>query len=54
MESIQCANHSIGTGNYMFGLLMQSLAQAQCSISPPDKWPKDYGPMSTDKGTISY
>lgn len=51
MESFtQCANHSVGPANQLFGLLLQTLVQAQCSISPPDMWPKDYGPTAIEKG----
>lgn len=54
MESIplhhQCSNHSIGPANELFSLLIQTLLTAQCSISPPDIWPKDYGPSLLEKG----
>lgn len=52
MEGLtQCANHSVGPANQLFGLLIQTLLAAQCSISPPDMWPKDFGPTAIEKGT---
>lgn len=52
METLtaQCAAHSIGPANQLFTLLLQTILQAQCSISPPDKWPADYGPTAIEKG----
>lgn len=47
---MQCANHSAGPANQLFGLLLQTLVQAQCSISPPEMWPKDYGQIALEKG----
>lgn len=46
----QCASHSVGPANQLFGLLIQTLLAAQCSISPADKWPIDYGPTAIEKG----
>lgn len=46
----QCADQSVGPANHLFSLLMQTLIQAQCSISPPDMWPKDYGPIAIENG----
>lgn len=39
----QCATHSVGPANQLFGLLIQTILAAQCSISPPNQWPEDYG-----------
>lgn len=39
----QCAAQSVGTVNHLFGILIQTILTAQCSISPPELWPKDYG-----------
>ncbi|XP_031636392.1 glucose dehydrogenase [FAD, quinone]-like [Contarinia nasturtii] len=39
----QCAAQSVGAVNQLFGLLIQSILAAQCSISPPEFWPEDYG-----------
>lgn len=47
-----CAATSIGAGNSMFGLLFQTLLAAHCAISPPEKWPKDYGPTALKDGKI--
>lgn len=53
MEGLsQCATHSVGPANQLFGLLLQTLVQAQCSISPPEMWPKDYGPTAIEKGKL--
>lgn len=41
--SPECAAHSVGPANQLFGLLIQTLLAAQCNISPPDMWPTDYG-----------
>lgn len=53
MESCinQCPNQSVGTANELFHLLMQTIVQAQCSISPPTDWYNDYGPTIIEKGT---
>lgn len=51
MEALaQCSNHSVGPANQLFGLLIQTLLAAQCSISPPDMWPKDFGPTAIENG----
>lgn len=50
--TVQCANHSIGPANQLFGLLLQTLITAQCSISPPDMWPKDFGPTAIEEGKV--
>lgn len=55
MESVaQCAQHSAGPAHQLFSLLLQTIIQAQCSISPPEKWPKDYGPTALEKGKFPY
>lgn len=46
----QCASHSVGPANQLFGILIQTLLAAQCNISPPEMWPKDYGPTAIEKG----
>lgn len=52
MEALtsQCATQSVGPANQLFGILIQTLLAAQCSISPPEMWPKDYGPTAIEKG----
>lgn len=52
MEALtaQCAAHSIGPANQLFTLLLQTILTAQCSISPPEKWPADYGSTAIEKG----
>ena len=56
MEALgaQCASQSVGPVNALFGLLIQTLLAAQCSISPPEMWPKDYGPTALENGLEEY
>lgn len=46
----QCSSHSLGPVNQLFSILIQTLITAQCSISPPDMWPNDYGPTAIENG----
>lgn len=50
----QCASHSVGPANQLFGLLVQTILAAQCSISPPDLWPKDYGEKFLEGGVVRF
>lgn len=50
----QCATHSVGTTNQMFNILIQTLLAAQCSISPPNLWPKDSGEKLSMMGKSFY
>jgi len=50
----QCVSQSVGPANQLFGLLIQTILAAQCSISPPEMWPKDYGPTAIEKGLEEY
>ncbi|XP_040160736.1 glucose dehydrogenase [FAD, quinone]-like isoform X1 [Anopheles arabiensis] len=50
----QCAAQSVGPANQLFGLLVQTILAAQCAISPPDMWPKDYGPTALQRGLDEY
>lgn len=43
LASTECAAQSVGAANQLIGLLIQTFLTAQCSISPPDFWPDDYG-----------
>lgn len=56
MESLasQCSSHSLGPANQLFSLLIQTLIAAQCSISPPEMWPNDYGPTAIENGKTIY
>lgn len=45
-----CASQSVGPANQLFLQLAQVLLTAQCSISPPEMWPRDYGPVAIKKG----
>lgn len=49
-----CAANSVGAANGMFGLLFQTLLAAHCAISPPEKWPKDYGPTALKDGKNNH
>lgn len=46
----QCAAQSVGPVNQLFGLLIQSLLAAQCSLTPPNLWPEDYGEQFSNEG----
>lgn len=50
----QCAAQSIGPANQLFAMLIQTIMAAQCSISPPDMWPEDYGPTALAQGLEEY
>ncbi|XP_058062966.1 glucose dehydrogenase [FAD, quinone]-like isoform X1 [Anopheles bellator] len=50
----QCAAQSVGPANQLFALLVQTILAAQCTISPPDMWPKDYGPTAMARGLEEY
>lgn len=47
----QCAAQSVGPANQLFTNLVQTLLAVQCSISPPEMWPKDYGPVALKHGS---
>lgn len=46
----QCAAQSVGPANQLFISLIQTLLAAQCSISPPEMWPRDYGEIALKNG----
>lgn len=48
--SPQCAAQSCGAANWLFVSLVQSLLAAQCSISPPEMWPRDHGQTELKDG----
>lgn len=50
----QCATHSVGPANQLFGLLIQTLLSAQCNLSPPDMWPEDFGPTAVANGKLKH
>lgn len=52
--SPQCAAHSLGPANELFGALIQTILAAQCAISPPELWPTDYAPFALKNGRRSY
>lgn len=55
MESLSpCQAQSFGPVNQLFGLLLQTLVKNQCSLSPPEMWPQDFGPTAMEKGLEEY
>lgn len=56
MESLirECALQSAGFTNIYFNLLLQTIIQAQCNLSPPEKWPNDFGPSAIKNGLDEY
>lgn len=48
--TIPCAAQSAGPVHQLLGVLINTLISAQCAISPPEAWPKDYGPTVLEKG----
>uniref|UniRef100_A0A1L8DZX6 Putative glucose dehydrogenase fad quinone n=1 Tax=Nyssomyia neivai TaxID=330878 RepID=A0A1L8DZX6_9DIPT len=52
--TLPCAAQSAGPLNQLLGLLINSLISAQCAISPPEIWPKDFGPQVLEKGFEEY
>lgn len=55
MESLSpCNAQSFGPVNQLFALLMQTLIKNQCALSPPEMWPKDFGPTAVEKGLEEY
>jgi len=49
-----CALQSNGVSNNLFGLMVQTLLAAQCSLSPPDLWPADHAPHALEHGLPEY
>lgn len=49
----ECAAHSVGPANQLFGLLIQHLLAAQCSLSPPSMWPPDFGEQILENGKFT-
>lgn len=45
-----CASQSVGLANQLFTTLFQALLTAQCSISPAEMWPEDYGSIAAKEG----
>ncbi|XP_055678454.1 glucose dehydrogenase [FAD, quinone]-like [Lutzomyia longipalpis] len=48
-----CTNSTTGLNQYL-SLVLNYLALSQCSISPPDIWPVDYGEIALEKGFDEY
>ncbi|XP_055845322.1 glucose dehydrogenase [FAD, quinone]-like [Episyrphus balteatus] len=49
-----CAHQSLGIGNTLVSTLLHTLLAAQCAVSPPDLWPKDFGPTYIQNGLDTY
>lgn len=47
---LQNSGTSIGTTNVLFLQLIQTLTVARNGISPPSKWPEDYGEFGSRQG----
>ncbi|XP_055698376.1 glucose dehydrogenase [FAD, quinone]-like isoform X1 [Phlebotomus papatasi] len=52
--TLPCASQSVGPANQLIGLLINTLLASQCALSPPEMWPKDYGPTALEKGFEEY
>ncbi|GAB0096462.1 hypothetical protein DMENIID0001_119830 [Sergentomyia squamirostris] len=54
--SSPCATQITGPGsvNQYMALLLNSLLVSQCSISPPELWPNDYGDIAIQDGFPEY
>lgn len=51
---LQCLNQSAGAINQLYGMLIQTILLSQCSISPENMWPDDYGTVALKQGFYSY
>ncbi|XP_055698394.1 glucose dehydrogenase [FAD, quinone]-like [Phlebotomus papatasi] len=49
-----CANNSIGVANQFLPLVLNYLTLSQCSISPSELWPTDYGDIAINNGFGTY
>lgn len=45
----QCGR-STGVENQLYQSLMQTMETSECSISPPEYWPRDYGETALNEG----
>lgn len=52
-DTTQCAAQSIGVASQIFTSLIQTLFVAQCTISPPEMWPDDYGKTALKSGKLT-
>ncbi|XP_031617192.1 glucose dehydrogenase [FAD, quinone]-like [Contarinia nasturtii] len=50
----QCEAQSVGAANQLFATLVQTILAVQCSISPPDMWPKDYGETALESDFVDF
>lgn len=48
----QCAAQSVGAANNLFSNLIKTLLAVQCSLSPAEMWPKDYGRVAKEHGSV--
>lgn len=49
-----CSAQSVGTVNNQFLLLLQTIIQTQCALSPPNFWPADDFPTALASGFDDY
>lgn len=47
--SAQLSANSVGFANNSFVSLIQAILLAQCAISPPEMWPRDYGRVALEQ-----
>ncbi|XP_059617449.1 glucose dehydrogenase [FAD, quinone]-like [Phlebotomus argentipes] len=52
--SSSCPDLSVGAVNTYLSLLFSYLSISQCSLSPPEMWPRDYGEVVIRKGFEVY
>lgn len=50
----ECASQSVGPVNQLFGLLIKTILAAQCSITPPNLWPEDYGEKFIENSMLLF
>ncbi|GAB0093756.1 glucose dehydrogenase [Sergentomyia squamirostris] len=43
LMNLPCGNYSAGPTNQLITLLIHTVLNAQCNLSPPEMWPEDYG-----------
>lgn len=54
LNETSCASQSVGPVNQLFSVLVQTLLAFQCSVSPDEMWPTNYGPTTIRDGLDEY
>lgn len=54
INGTSCASQSVGPVNQLFSVLVQTLLTFQCSVSPDEMWPTNYGPTAIRDGLGEY